>query len=62
MRYRTLFSWLTPVAFSFLLSVIAVGAVLFVMRQAIPQWSHPEHPEVGYEVTVPSQQEPGPEG
>ncbi|MFB3119590.1 MAG: flippase-like domain-containing protein [Stenotrophomonas maltophilia] len=43
-------------------SIIAVGGVLFVLRQAIPQWSHPEHPDVGYEGTVPSQREPGPEG
>ena len=43
-------------------SVIAVGAVLLVLRQAIPRWSHPERPDGGYEGTVPSQQEPGPEG
>ncbi|MCH8831317.1 MAG: flippase-like domain-containing protein [Chloroflexi bacterium] len=43
-------------------SVIAVGAVLFVLRRAIPQWSHPRHLEVGYEGTGPSPQEPGSEG
>lgn len=38
-------------------SVIAVGAVIFVLRQAIPQWSRPKHSGVGYEGTVPSQGE-----
>ena len=43
-------------------SVIAVGAVLFVLRRAIPQWSHPRYLEMGYEGTGPSPQEPGSEG
>ncbi len=43
-------------------SVIAVGAVLFVLRRAIPHWSHPRHLEMGYEGTGPSPQEPGSEG
>ena len=43
-------------------SVIAVGGVLFVLRQAIPQWSHPVRIEVGYGGTGPSQQEPRSEG
>ena len=46
-------------------SVIPVGAALFVLRQAFPQWSHPKRTQVGtqadYEETDPSQQEPGSE-
>jgi len=45
-------------------SVIAVGAVLFVLRRLIPRWSHhhPRHLEMGYEGTGSSPQEPGSEG
>lgn len=40
-------------------SVIAVGAVLFVVRQAIPHWSHPSRPRVGWEGTESPQPEDG---
>ncbi len=46
-------------------SVIPIGAALFVLRQAFPQWSHPKRTQVGtqaeYEETDPSQQGPGSE-
>ena len=42
-------------------SVIAVGAVIFVLRRAIPQWSHPNRPQAGSEGADPSRQEPGSE-
>ena len=42
-------------------SVIAVGAVIFVLRQVIPQSSRHKYPETGNESTIPSQQESGSE-
>jgi len=43
------------------LSVIVLGAVLFVLRQAIPQWSHPVLSQINQEGTGLSDQEPEPE-
>jgi hypothetical protein len=42
-------------------SVIAVGAVLFVLRQAIPRWPHPIRPEIHQVETDSSSKEPGSE-